>query len=193
MTKRHLITLFASLWILSIGTASAQKLKIATVDMQRLFNEYHRTNEEQQEINIERARIQKDNNLRLEKIRGIEDELNKLRETLNKEDLSDKERQEATEESRNKFEDGKHEERARIEFLNRRNEALNEKMKKRMKAILEEIKQLVSEKATSGDYDYIFDKSGNSRQGIPFLIHAKDATDLTDGLLKELNANQTTN
>lgn len=193
MTKRHILTLFAGLWMLGITSASAQKLNIATVDMQRLFNEYHRTGEEQQEINIERARIQKDNNLRLEKIRSIGDGLNTLRDELNKEDLNDKERQDAMEKSRNKFEDGKHEERARIEFLSRRNEALNEKMKKRMKAILEEIKQLVSEKATSGDYDYIFDKSGSSRQGIPFLIHAKNSTDLTDELLEELNAGQKSN
>ncbi len=193
MTKRHLLTLFVGLSMLGMTNAHAQKLKIATVDMQQLFNEYHRTNEEQQKINIKRARIQKENNQRLEKIRSIETKLNELREKLNDKDLNDKERQDIMAKSREKFEDGKHEERARTEFLSRRNTALNENMKKRMKAILEEIKQLVAEKATSGDYDYIFDKSGSSRQGIPFLIHAKDAADLTDELIKELNAGQESN
>ena len=44
--------------LLGIGSASAEKLKIATVDMQNLFKEYHRTTEEQQKFSEEFARIQ---------------------------------------------------------------------------------------------------------------------------------------
>jgi len=43
-----LSVIFCAVAALTMGSASAQRLKIATVDMQKLFKEYHRTTEEQQ-------------------------------------------------------------------------------------------------------------------------------------------------
>ena len=77
--------------------------------------------------------------------------------------------------------------RERREFLQRRNQALNEKMVQRMKGILEEIRKLVEEKAKVDNFDYVFDKSGLSTSQVPFLLYTKDATDITSGLLKTLN------
>ena len=37
------------------------------------------------------------------------------------------------------------------------------------------------------NYDYVFDKSGMSTSQVPFLLYAKDATDITASLLKDLN------
>ncbi|MCH7228957.1 OmpH family outer membrane protein, partial [Haloferula sp. A504] len=72
-------------------------------------------------------------------------------------------------------------------FLQRRNQALNEKMVQRMKGILEEIRKLVEEEAKKEDYDYVFDKSGMSTSQVPFLLYTKDATDITAVLLEDLN------
>lgn len=57
-------TIAVAMAALFIGNAGAQeaKLKIATVDMAQLFKEFYKTAIAQQEINVERARIQKDNN-----------------------------------------------------------------------------------------------------------------------------------
>ena len=77
--------------------------------------------------------------------------------------------------------------RERREYLQRRNAALNEKMVQRMRGILEEIRKLVEDQAKTDDYDYVFDKSGLSTSQVPFLVYTKDATDITPGLLEELN------
>ena len=167
--------------------ANAQRLKIATVDMERLFNEYHKTTSVQRDINIERARIQKDNNLRLKDIRDIDDSLQKIREQLKDTELGDKKRQDLRQEAGDLSQDGIHKERERSEFLERRNRTLSEKMTKQMRSILVKIQRVVSERAKAGNYDYIFDQSGNSNQGIPFVLHARDTTDLSDSLLEELN------
>ena len=53
----------------TMAFAQEGKLNIATVDMQELFKQYYRTNEAQKQINVERARINKDNNERLARIR----------------------------------------------------------------------------------------------------------------------------
>jgi len=166
----------------------AQRLKIATVSMERLFNEYQETADVQREINIERARIQKENNVKLADIRAIDAKLQAIREQLVDQEIGEKKKAELLNESRELSQDGIHKERERTEYLERRNGALNEKMKKRMRGILEDIKRAVNDRAKAGNYDYILDASGNSSQGIPFVLHARDTTDLTDSLLEELNA-----
>jgi len=184
--KIRFFALLAVFLMLQSG-ANAQRLKIATVDMERLFNEYHKTTSVQRDINIERARIQKDNNLRLKDIRDIDDSLQKIREQLKDEELGDKKRQDLRQEISDLSQDGIHKERERSEFLERRNRTLSEKMTKQMRGILVKIQRAVSERAKAGNYDYIFDQSGNSNQGIPFVLHARDTTDLTDSLLEEIN------
>ena len=176
---------------LSLGTAAAQegKLKIATVDMQQLFKEYHRTNEAQKEINVERARIQKDNNDRLAHIRELDAELQGMRKQLEDPSISESKKQSTFNEWNIKQQEGIALDRERREFLQRRNQSLNEKMVQRMKGILDEIRKLVEEKAKTEDYDYVFDQSGLSTSQVPFFLYTPRTDDITPGLLAELNAN----
>ena len=176
-----------SLLMAALSSSAFGQLKIATVNMEKLFNDFYRTSEVQKAINIERARIQKDNNLRLADIRKIDDKMQEIRKKL-KSDIGAKQKQDLGQEAKELQQDGIHKERERTEFLERRNRALNEKMRKQMRSILLEIQDVVSEKAKTGNYDYILDKSGNTNQGIPFVLHAKESVDLTEGILNEINA-----
>ncbi|MEN9535138.1 MAG: hypothetical protein RIR37_411 [Verrucomicrobiota bacterium] len=174
--------------IVSIGNANAaDKVNIATVDMQELFKQYYRTNEAQKQINVERARIQKDNNERLSRIRELEESLNSVKKQLDDPAINDSKKQTLYKDFQTKQQEGIALDRERREFLQRRNQALNEKMVQRMKAILEEIRKLVEEQAKKDNYDYVFDKSGLSTSQVPFLLYTKDATDITSILLKDLN------
>ena len=177
------------LFLALAGLVAAQDsaLKIATVDMQALFKEYHRTNEAQKQINVERARIQKENNERLARIRELDTELQNMRKQLDDPSISDSKKQSVYQEWQMKQNEGIALDRERREFLQRRNQALNEKMVQRMKGILEEIRKLVEEEAKGEDYDYVFDKSGMSTSQVPFLLYTKDATDITAVLLEDLN------
>ena len=171
------------------GTAAAQegKLKIATVDMQQLFKKYYQTNEAQKEINVERARITKENNDRTARIRELDTELQGMRKQLEDPAISESKKQSVFSEWNVKQQEGIALDRERREYLQRRNTSLNEKMVARMKGILDEIRKLVEEKAKTEDYDYVFDKSGLSTSQVPFFLYTKDATDITEVLLKELN------
>jgi outer membrane protein len=173
--------------LISLAPAQEGKINIATVDMQELFKQYYRTNEAQKQINVERARIQKENNERLARIRELEESLGKLRKQLEDTSINDSKKQTLYKDWQTQQQEGVALDRERREFLQRRNQALNEKMVQRMKGILEEIRKLVEEKAKLDNYDYVFDKSGLSTSQVPFLLYTKDATDITSGLLKNLN------
>lgn len=179
--------LLSTMLALAPSAGAADALKIATVDMQRLFKDYHRTNEAQKQINVERARIQKENNERLSRIRELEEELQNLRRQLEDPSISDQRKQALFKEFQMKTQEGVALDRERREYLQRRNAALNEKMVQRMRGILEEIRRLVEARAKEDDYDYVFDQSGLSASQVPFLLYTKDSADMTAGLLLDLN------
>ncbi len=187
MTKISRLFTVALAAVLISAASAADKVNIATVDMQELFKQYYRTNEAQKQINVERARIQKDNNERLSRIRELETSLGNLRKQLDDPAINDSKKQTLFKEFQTKQQEGVALDRERREFLQRRNQALNEKMIQRMKGILEEIRKLVEEQAKKDDYDYVFDKSGLSTSQVPLLLYTKDATDITTVLLKDLN------
>ncbi|MCF7667665.1 MAG: OmpH family outer membrane protein [Akkermansiaceae bacterium] len=187
MTKISRLFTAALAAVLISAASAADKVNIATVDMQELFKQYYRTNEAQKQINVERARIQKDNNERLSRIRELETSLGNLRKQLDDPAINDSKKQTLFKEFQTKQQEGVALDRERREFLQRRNQALNEKMIQRMKGILEEIRKLVEEQAKKDDYDYVFDKSGLSTSQVPLLLYTKDATDITTVLLKDLN------
>jgi outer membrane protein len=186
LIRRFLAIALAATFI-TAAAAQDRKLSIATVDMQELFKQYYRTNEAQKQINVERARIQKDNNERLTRIRELEESLSNKRKQLEDPSINDSKKQTLFKEWQMEQQEGIALDRERREFLQRRNQALNEKMVQRMKGILEEIRKLVEEQAKADNYDYVFDKSGLSTSQVPFLLYTKDATDITAGLLKDLN------
>jgi outer membrane protein len=185
----------ASLWTHSIRAEESPvtppkpvaPIRIATVDMQELFKDYHRTNDAQKQINIERARIQKENNDRLTRIRELENSLGNLRKQIDDPAISDSRKQTLFKDWQMQQQEGIALDRERREFLQRKNQALNETMVQRMKGILNEIRKLVEEQAKGENYDYVFDKSGLSTSQVPFLLYTKDATDITAALLKDLN------
>lgn len=186
---RRIFTAVLAATLASAAFAEDVKLNIATVDMQELFKQYYRTNEAQKQINVERARINKDNNERLARIRELENTLASLRKQLEDPSLADSKKQTLFKDWQTQQQEGIALDRERREFLQRRNQALNEKMVQRMKGILEEIRKIVEEQAKKDNFDYVFDKSGLSTSQVPFLLYTKDATDITVGILKDLNKN----
>jgi outer membrane protein len=174
--------------LLSLPAFSEEgKLSIATVNMQELFRQYYRTNEAQKKINVDRARIQKENNERLARLREIEENIGGLRKQLQDPSINDSKKQQLFKDLQTQNDEGTALDRERREFLQRRNQALNESMVQSMRGILEEIRKLVEEQAKRDGYDYVFDKSGLSTSQVPVLLYTKDATDITAVLLKTLN------
>jgi Skp family chaperone for outer membrane proteins len=55
--------------------AAAPQLRIATVSMQELFKQYHRTIEAQKQINVDRARVQKETNERLARVKQVQERI----------------------------------------------------------------------------------------------------------------------
>lgn len=169
------------------GEVRAEAPKMATVDMQKLFKEYHRTITAQKQFNKEYARIQKSVNERAESINRTRRILETLNSALKKTDLkpeerSGKEREKQLISQELQIMDGDLKTFSQTEKLRvARLKAAS------MQGIMNEIGKRVREHSKEQGYDYVFDKSGKNTNQVSFFLYLKDAKDITANMLKELN------
>ena len=56
--------------------------------------------------------------------------------------------------------------------------------------ILKEINDVIGKEARDQGYGFVFDKSGNTLNGVPAIIYSQEGLDITDDIIKVLNKNK---
>lgn len=172
------------------GILSAQetdRLKVATVDMQALFQEFHQTKSTKIKFDEEQKRVVSDRDERVASLKKLEGDIESLKKQESDPSVADAKKQAIFTERQSKQLEFEGLRKELEEFLQRKQRALQEQMQLRMKAILEEIRDKVQKHAESEGYDYVLDKTGTSTSQVPILLYTKDATDITEVLLKTIN------
>ena len=173
--------------IMSLTAATAEDLKIASVSMQKLFNEYHMTKKVQEQVRVDQERIKKDNAKRLEHIRSLQEEIEKLGKKAQDATLSENKRLELQREIKLKLSEGNAADSERRQWLQRQSKALGEQTSEEQRVILEKNQKHVDEYAREQDLDMIIDSTASSATRTPVFAFMKDKFDVTDVLLKDLN------
>ncbi|MFT4641222.1 MAG: outer membrane protein [Verrucomicrobiales bacterium] len=184
--SRTIISL--GLTFLMLAGATAQNVKIGVVDMKRIFAEYGRTKEAESEINDRKAQAKKELDERTAKYKELLEKFQALQAQVQDEALSPQLREQKRDEGRDIGQQAKSLERQIQEFRTRRERQLQEQVVRMRKTILEEIRELVEEMSKTQNFDMVFDKSGVSLNGVPFLLHSRDAVDFSEDIINRLNA-----
>lgn len=186
--KKMFRSIFVVVGLLGSMTASiAAELKVASVDMQKLFNEYHVTKAAQEKLKADQAEIQKDNAKRLEGIRALQEQIDKLSKQRSDATISDGKRLDIEREMKLKLSEGNAADNERKQWLNRKNQALNEHINDQKRVIIGKIKELVNAHARAQNFDIVIDKSAVGITQVDVFIFTKDQFDITEVLLKDLN------
>lgn len=190
MTKslRILSTLaFSAMMFAAGGTASAQTLKVGTVDMKKIFDTYYRTKEAEQSINQakEEARQQLD-----EKMAGYKKEVEatqKLAKEAENPALSAEMRQKKMQLFQEKANEVRAMEREIGEFRAQREKQINDQMLRIRNSIVEEIVVLVQDEVKAKSFDLVIDKSGVSMNGVSMVLYARPDMDFSETIVNKLN------
>jgi outer membrane protein len=169
------------------GTAFAQGMKIATVDMNRAFKEYNKTKDAETKINEAKNAAKKEYDDRADSYKKALDEINKLNQQLEAPALSADAKTQKAKERDEKIASIKSMEREINEFRQTREKQLQEQAVRMRDGIVKEITDVVMEKVKSENMDLVFDKSGQSLNGVPTLIFSRDNMDFTSELIATLN------
>jgi outer membrane protein len=184
---KAIITLTA-VAILSSGLpAAAQGIKVGTVDMNKIFSSYYKTKDAESRINEARASAKKELDDRMDTYKKSVDEIKKLDEDINNPALSKTAKDDKAKVRDEKIGEFRNLERDIKEFQTTREKQLQEQAVRMRNGIVEEISKLVKDKVTTEGYNIVFDRSGNSLNGVPIIVFANDNLDFSDDIIKALN------
>lgn len=168
-------------------SVSAENPKMATVDMQKLFKEYHRTKTAQERFNTEYARIQKAINERGEAMNRMRRMLGAIAEQIKTGKPTDEEKNNKESEAKLIAQELKMMDSEVKRFSTQEKRKVAQLKAASMQGIMQEIRLKVVDHSKEQGYDFVFDKSGRNTNQVSFFIYLKDAKDITANMLKELN------
>src|SRR5436305_11574125 len=185
--KKLLSIALASALAFPVAALAQSTLKIGTVDMQRAFKEYTKTKDAEAKINDAKNAAKKEYDDRADSYKKALDEINNLNKQLDAPALSADAKTQKAKERDDKIANIKNMEREITEFRQTRERQLQEQAMRMREGIVKEITDIVMDKVKTSNLDLVFDKSGNSLNGVPVLMYSRDSVDFTNDVITVLN------
>ena len=188
MLKKILLTIICLTMFLA--ATSAAKLKIAVVDMDKLFQEYYKTKQTdvvlQQKQGIFQAWAKKISESRLK----LEKEFNILRDAAQNIAFSSTVREKKRLAAQKKYQEFKKKETELEQYVQQKTREYKTLVTKMHKKLLEEIYTEIRRYAVLKGYNFVFDKSGKTLNTIPAIIYSSPQHDISAEILTKLNRGQ---
>lgn len=179
--------LYAAALCLAGATAAQADLKIGVIDMSKIFSGYYKTKDAESKINEARESAKKELTDRLDSHKQLLDEINALNKGADSAALSAAARTERDKKRDDKIQEVRSLENDINEFRTSRERQLQEQTVRLRNTIVEEMMVVIRDRVKNENYDLVFDRSGQSAQGVPVLIQSRDNMDFTDNVLTQLN------
>lgn len=164
----------------------AAELKIATVDLDKVFTAHPKTQAAEGELKKAENAIEEEMDKVVAEGRALEEEVARLREAARSPMLTD----EARLRKRGEVED-KVTQLQEFQLRARRTQEtklkqLREQLAKTRQGIVEELMKTLSEFARDEGYDLVLDRSGMTMNMVPLAVYASPELDVTDELIERL-------
>ena len=182
-----LLTLSFFLFGPTLPREANAEVKVGTVDMSRIFQDYHKTKEAESRMNESRLAAKKEMDERFEARNKILEEINALNRDMEKRELSAAAREEKGKQRDDRIAEARNLEREINEFKTTRERHLQELAARMRNSLIEDIMRVVNERVKTGGYDLLFDRSGHSLSSVPIVLFSKESFDFTAEIVAALN------
>src|SRR4051794_36257415 len=173
---------------LCFATAAHAEMKIATIDLRKVFDNYYKTKQADQILKKEADDVQKERKDVIDKYKKLEDDWKSLINRANDQALSSEERDKAKQQAERRLVELRETEQAVNDYDRVAQQKLFEKKKLKWDVIVTEIRQVVNTKCKGAGYNLVLDSSGDTMNNTPMVLYTDGQNDVTDVILKELNA-----
>ncbi len=176
---------------LLLGTPSshAQQLKIGTLDMNRVFNEYYKTKDAQAQLGVVRDASKKEMDERVANLKQAMAAIDKLSQEIDRPELSKATKLAKTKERDDKVNEARMLDRDITEFRSMKERQLQDQFGRMRADIIKDIMSAVTDRVKSAGYDFVFDKSGLSLGQVPVVLYSRDDMDFSADIINILNKN----
>jgi outer membrane protein len=162
--------------------------KIATVDLQKVFEQFYKTQRSNMKFKQEAADMDKERKDLVDAGKKQEAEWQKLIDKAEDQAVSAEQRAKSKKAAEDAFRQVKSAEQTIQEFDRMSSAKLREENRQRRDDIVKEIRNVLNADAKAAGYTLVLDVSGESANMAPVVIYSSGVNDLTEGLIKELNA-----
>jgi outer membrane protein len=189
MKLNNLVALLAiSSGIVAAPLSAQADIKVGTIDMKAVFDNYYKTKDAEAKINESRTQAKKELDDRLDTFNKGQEQARKLNDEANKPELSEKAKAEKVKGLNEKLQELGVMQREVQEFQQTRERQLSEQSVRSRNALVEEINKVINDAVKAAGYDLVFDKSGQSLNAVNVLVHSKDSFDFTNEVVSKLNS-----
>ena len=181
------IVLIGLLAVNLMSASSEAATSIATISLDKVYDGYWKTDQENEKLKKKQKKAQdkiKELNQALTKDGEV---LNRMIKALNDPNLSAAEKTKRQQQAGLKQQELQQQSEAIRAYGNATGKDLELEMRKARDGIMEEIKQVVAQKARAGGFEIVLDKAGKSAAFAPIVVFSSDGNDLTEAVLKQLN------
>jgi Skp family chaperone for outer membrane proteins len=168
--------------------ADIAQQKIGVVDLQKVFSSYYKTDRSSKALKQEAAEMEKERKEIVDAGKKQEDEWQKLIDKAEDQAASADERAKNKKAAEEKFRDVKSAGQDVQRFDQASAAHLRETERQRHDDIVKEIRSVLNADAKAAGYTLVLDVSGDSANTVPVVLYSTGVNDLTDSLIKELNA-----
>ena len=181
-----LTSLLAAAFCAAAPAVHAQN-KVATVDMNKVFSGYYKTKDAENKINDAREVAKKELDERMESHKTMLDEINQLNKDIDNPALSATAKTDRSKKREDKIAQVRQLEQEIQEFKASREKQLQEQAVRMRNQIVEEIMKVINDHVKDKKYDMVFDKSGQSLNGVQFVLYSQENMDFSDEVITALN------
>ncbi len=179
------------LWaaVCALATAGwAAELKIATVDLDKVFTAHPKTQAAEADLKKAEAGIEAE----LDKIKAeglaLQDEVGKLREAAKNPLLSEEARMQKRSEAEDKLTELQEFELRARRTQETKLKQMREQVLKSRQAIVDELLETVNQFAKANEYDLVLDRSGLTMNAVPLVVFSNPDLDVTERMIAYLQA-----
>lgn len=174
--------------VLGAASLSAQPaLKVVVVDMAKVYDTHYKTKEASDKFNDAAQRAQEQLDRINAQLQTAADEFKALVEESRSTVLNEQARNKAGADAQKKREEIERMNAEAQTFRNNTQRSLQVRAKNHRDLIMDEIMKVVNEISRSKGATLVLDKSGPSVFGVPVVLFADPAYDITEEVLKEVN------
>jgi outer membrane protein len=175
------------LFFLLSGSAWAQT-RVGTIDLRKVFDNYWKKKQAEAQLKDRQTDMEKEDKNMLEDYKKMKDDYQGLLASANDQAVTPEERDKRKKAAEDKLKQMKDlEETVRQYETQARNTLLDQSQRTRTK-ILDEIRTVISARAKAAGYTLVIDTASESANATPVILFTNNENDITDAILKELNA-----
>ena len=183
--KRYLITALLAL-MFGAGVCAAE-VKIAVIDMQKAFEQYEKTKTLQIKLDQQMEVFREYSNQLNQQYQNLRKQYESARDDSQNIAFSGAERESKRLKAQQLYESLKLKEQELTSYKESRKAQLNEMHEKLRGELIDEIKQVVHNKAVLEGYTIVLDKSGISLSDVQLVVYFQPNLDITDSVVQDLN------